>query len=65
MSCPVCKAGQIVRISVEIGSELMILHSCSHCDSRWWDDADGNRMSLDRVLSAAGRSGRRRRASTR
>ena len=63
MSCPVCNAGQIVKISVELGSESMVLHSCSRCDSRWWDDASGNRMSLDNVLTLAGRSGRRRRRS--
>jgi hypothetical protein len=61
VSCPVCNAGQIVKISVELGSESMVLHSCSRCDSRWWDDASGNRMSLENVLTLAGRSGRRRR----
>ena len=64
MSCPVCKAGQIVQIAVELGAERMVLHSCSHCDSRWWDDAEGNRMSLEQVLTLAGRSGRRRRRLT-
>jgi len=63
VSCPVCNAGQIVKISVELGSESMVLHSCSRCDSRWWDDASGNRMSLENVLTLAGRSGRRRRRS--
>ena len=61
MSCPVCNAGQIVQITVELGSERMVLHSCSRCDTRWWDDASGNRMSLENVLTLAGRSGRRRR----
>ena len=61
MPCPVCNAGQIVKISLELGGERMVLHSCSRCDSRWWDDASGNRMPLDRVLTLAGRSGRRRR----
>lgn len=61
MPCPVCNAAPIVRISVELGAEQMVLHSCSHCDTRWWDDASGSRVSLDRVLDLAGQVGRRRR----
>ena len=64
MSCPVCNVAPLVRISVTLGSEQMVLHSCSNCDARWWDDASGTRVSLDRILTLAGQTRRRRRSSS-
>jgi hypothetical protein len=31
------------------------MHSCSHCDQRWWEGLDGM-LSLGSVLSLAGAS---------
>ena len=61
MSCPRCNASPIVQITLALGGEQMVLHSCSNCDARWWDDASGAPVSLERILSLAGQTGRRRR----
>lgn len=62
MLCPVCKKTQIVEISMVVGHRRVFMHNCSFCETRWWDDADGNPVPLGRVLELAGQTGRRRRA---
>jgi hypothetical protein len=58
--CPVCHTTQVVEIGLTLGGQRVVLHSCSACDARWWDDTDG-RVTLGRVLELVGRGGRRRR----
>ena len=60
MLCPVCQMTQVVEIELTLAGQGVVLHSCSACDARWWDDREG-RVSLGQVLELAGRGGRRRR----
>ena len=61
MLCPICQRQHVVRINMSIGDQELLMHSCSGCDARWWDDGSGNRVPLDGVLALAGANGRRRR----
>jgi len=53
MTCPKCSARRLVEIDVNLQGRNVTLHSCSRCDSRWWDDEGGDRIHLDRVLELA------------
>jgi hypothetical protein len=53
MKCPACRTRQLVVIQMQVGPEPVSLHSCSHCDRRWWQGVDGS-MSLKSVLDLAG-----------
>ena len=37
MSCPVCRDKRLVEISLTLRGSRITMHSCSHCDTRWWD----------------------------
>jgi transcriptional regulator NrdR family protein len=52
MKCPACRTRELVVIQIRVGGELLKLHSCSHCDRRWWQGVDGS-LTLDGVLSLA------------
>lgn len=51
----------MTRIAVRMAGQAVYLYSCPLCEARWWDDADGNRVSLGGVLALAAKDGRRRR----
>jgi transposase-like protein len=53
MSCPKCSARQLVEIGVNLSGKNVTLHSCSRCDSRWWDDEQGEVVQLDEVIDLA------------
>jgi DNA-directed RNA polymerase subunit RPC12/RpoP len=53
MACPTCSARQLVEIDVNLAGRNMTLHSCSRCDSRWWDDERGEVVELDQVIDLA------------
>ncbi|HUF32069.1 MAG TPA: hypothetical protein VMN58_02525 [Acidimicrobiales bacterium] len=46
--CTSC-AGHLVSISLARGDGTMTMHSCSRCDTRWWQ-RDGEATDLTRVL---------------
>jgi hypothetical protein len=52
MACPVCQARQIVEIGINLSDSKVTLHSCSKCDTRWWD-RDGDQVNVDGVLTLA------------
>ena len=52
MTCPNCRFARLVEIDLTIKERRLTLHSCSHCDIRWWDD-DGERVGLGHVLDLA------------
>ncbi|MBV8693091.1 MAG: hypothetical protein JOY57_15650 [Actinobacteria bacterium] len=55
MACPVCRTKQIVEIGINLGDSAVTLHSCSKCETRWWE-RDGEPVEVTGVLSlAAGR----------
>ncbi len=53
MTCPKCSARQLVEIGVTLQGKDVTLHSCSRCDSRWWDDERGEVIQLDEVIDLA------------
>jgi hypothetical protein len=54
--CPNCRTRQLVVIDMQVSGEDIRMASCSSCDARWWQGADGF-LPLTDVLSlaAAGR----------
>lgn len=54
MGCPRCAARQLVEISVTLSDRTVTLHSCSHCETKWWDEGRGSEViELRDVLSLA------------
>jgi len=52
MSCPVCRDKRLVEIQLTLRGSVVTMHSCSHCDTRWWD-TDGRRVGLTGVFDLA------------
>ena len=52
MSCPVCRDKRLVEIQLTLRGKVVTMHSCSHCETRWWD-RDGHRVPLDGVFELA------------
>ncbi len=52
MRCPVCQSARMVEIAVTLRGSKVTMHSCSKCDTRWWD-SDGEKVELDGVFSLA------------
>ena len=53
MSCPKCRVRHTVQIAVSLSGRTVTLHSCSNCDTRWWDGEDGEAINLDEVIDLA------------
>ena len=54
MACPVCRDRNTVAIQLTLRERQVTMHSCSRCDSRWWDN-EGTRLRLPEVLQLASR----------
>jgi hypothetical protein len=52
MSCPVCRDKRLVEIHVTLKGSRVTMHSCSHCETRWWD-TDGQQVPLKGVFQLA------------
>ena len=52
MPCPVCSTKQLVEIDITLGEARVTMHSCSRCETRWWE-RNGNPVEVDRVLDLA------------
>jgi hypothetical protein len=52
MSCPNCRVSQLVEIGMNVGENRVTMHSCSRCDTRWWE-RDGRRVAVNGVLQLA------------
>ena len=52
MACPVCRTRQLVEITVTLKKREVTLHSCSNCDTRWWD-SDGEQVPIGSLLDLA------------
>jgi transcription elongation factor Elf1 len=52
MACPVCRTSKLVEIAINMGDTRVTMHSCSRCDTRWWD-RDGDKLAVDGILSLA------------
>ncbi|HEX3621606.1 MAG TPA: hypothetical protein VHT97_04750 [Acidimicrobiales bacterium] len=49
MRCPTCRSAALIEIGLTVREEKVTMHSCSMCESRWWDKG-GQRVSLPSVL---------------
>ena len=49
--CATC-GRHIVQVDVRLGEVTVTMHSCSGCDTRWWE-LDGRRVGLDIILGLA------------
>ncbi len=52
MNCPRCKTSRLVTIEVTLRDQRVTMHSCSRCDSRWWE-SEGENLGLQRVVELA------------
>ena len=52
MSCPKCGARRLVEIQVKLSGREVTLHSCSKCDTRWWDE-EGEVIDVSEVIDLA------------
>lgn len=53
MTCPRCEARKLVEIDLTVAGRELTLHSCSKCETRWWDDHEGKVVALDELLDLA------------
>ena len=56
LACPRCSSREVISINLalEHGDQVSFF-SCHQCDSRWWNDADGEPVTLPAVLDKARR----------
>lgn len=47
-ACPRCSSS-LVEIRLDQAGRLMVMRSCSTCDTRWWQ-RDGEAVAFDAVL---------------
>lgn len=52
MLCPTCNARRVLAIGVHLGDTDVVLHSCSVCENRWWEE-NGQVIQLTDVLELA------------
>ena len=52
MKCPRCTTSRLVEIVVTLRGQRVTMHSCSTCDSRWWE-SEGETMALPQVVELA------------
>ena len=52
MKCPSCRVTAVTEISLELKGSSVTMHSCTRCETRWWDQ-DGQRVALGHVLHLA------------
>jgi len=52
MTCPNCRGGRLVQVGLTLKERKVTMHSCSRCDTRWWD-SDGQQVGLTDVLELA------------
>ena len=49
MVCPFRRSTALVEIGLKLRDLQVTMHSCSSCDTRWWDK-DGERVALPSIL---------------
>jgi DNA polymerase III alpha subunit (gram-positive type) len=48
-TCPSCKAGDLIRISMVVGGRDLAFSTCHHCEAKWWF-RDGEEVPLSSVI---------------
>jgi len=52
MACPKCRAAKLVEIGMTLAEARITMHSCSRCETRWWE-REGENIPLAHVLDLA------------
>jgi hypothetical protein len=50
--CPTCRVTAVTEISLKLKGSSVTMHSCTRCETRWWD-RDGEQVALHNVLDLA------------
>ena len=48
-TCPSCKAGDLIKISMVVGGRDLAFSTCHHCEAKWWF-RDGEEVPLSSVI---------------
>jgi hypothetical protein len=52
VECPSCSSNRLVEIDITLQERRVTMHSCSRCETRWWDQ-EGEPVGLGHVLELA------------
>ena len=48
-TCPNCKAGDLIKITMTVGGRDLAFATCHHCEAKWWF-RDGEEVPLSSVI---------------
>jgi DNA polymerase III alpha subunit (gram-positive type) len=48
-TCPDCKVGDLIKISMNVGGRDLAFATCHHCEAKWWFK-DGEEVPLSSVI---------------
>jgi DNA polymerase III alpha subunit (gram-positive type) len=48
-TCPQCRAGDLISISMMVGGRDLSFRTCHHCEAKWWYH-DGDEVPLASVI---------------
>ncbi len=48
-TCPQCRAGDLIAISMSVGGRELSFSTCHHCEAKWWY-RDGDEVPLASVI---------------
>lgn len=48
-TCPQCRAGDLISISMTVGGRDLSFRTCHHCEAKWWYH-EGDEVPLASVI---------------
>ena len=48
-TCPDCKVGDLIKISMTVGGRDLAFATCHHCEAKWWF-REGEEVPLSSVI---------------
>ena len=48
-TCPQCRAGDLIAISMTVGGRDLSFRTCHHCEAKWWY-REGEEVPLSSVI---------------
>lgn len=48
-TCPQCRVGDLIAISMSVGGRDLSFSTCHHCEAKWWY-RDGDQVPLASVI---------------
>ena len=48
-TCPQCRTGDLISISMTVGGRELSFRTCHHCEAKWWYQ-DGAEVPLASVI---------------